>query len=151
MKKEKKAIPEIEIFNDHPDFAFQEDRYREVVLGFLRENPLKVKSLALIFVTDDYLRDLHRQYLDDDSYSDVMTFNLGDGPEVEGEIYISVDRARIQAAEYGVALEEEIARLIVHGLLHLQGYDDRTEAERQQMRKLEDRFLEKILSASRNR
>ena len=139
--------PEIQIFNNHPDFNVPEELCRKVVTIFSRESRLETNSITVIFVTDEYLKDLHRQYLNDDSYTDVMTFNLGE-EDLEGEIYISVDRAREQAQEYGVELENELARLIIHGLLHLQGYDDRTESERKKMRDLEDRFLEKIFSSS---
>ncbi len=142
----KNPKPEIAVFNNHPDFQIDPAQYQEIIEHFLQWNPLPAKSLSLIFVSDGYLRELHRRYLNDDSYSDVMTFNLGEQSDIEGEIYISLDRAKIQAEQYEVDLETEIARLIIHGLLHLQGYDDRTEAERLEMHRLENQYLEKIRS-----
>jgi rRNA maturation RNase YbeY len=99
------------------------------------------ESLAVIIIDDEALRRMHDQYLGDDTYTDVMTFNLGEGRAVEGEIYISLDRAREQAAAYGVSLPEELARLIIHGILHLAGWDDREPADRRKMKMQEDALV----------
>ncbi len=107
----------------------------------IHEIKLPASEISVILVDDEYLRRLHREYLNDDRYTDVMTFNLSDGGEVEGEIYISVDRAQVQAKQYQVSVSEEVARLVIHGLLHLKGYDDATLAERQQMHQQENHLL----------
>ncbi len=103
---------------------------------------LKADSVNVVFVDDSTLRAMHRQYLDDDTFTDVMTFDLGE-ENIEGEIYISTDRALAQADEFGVTPEEEVVRLIIHGLLHLKGYDDTTEKLRSEMKQMEDRLVEK--------
>jgi probable rRNA maturation factor len=85
---------------------------------------------------------LHREYSGVRGTTDVLTFELSEPKdELEGEIYICLDQARRQATEYKVNMTEEIARLAVHGILHLAGYDDRTKSGRSQMKKLEDRML----------
>jgi rRNA maturation RNase YbeY len=84
---------------------------------------------------------MHGEYLNDPSKTDVMTFNLGDD-EIEGEIYISYDRAVEQAKENQVDIFNEITRLVIHGLLHLAGYDDNAEADRAVMKKLENELVE---------
>ena len=98
---------------------------------------LLAASIDIIFTDDDTISTLHQTYLDDPSPTDIITFDLG-SDEIEGEIYISVDRAQEQAKRYHVTLAEELTRLIVHGLLHLKGYDDKEKKERKKMKQKED-------------
>ena len=111
----------------------------------LEDEQLPVDEINIILTGDAYLRTLHRDFLKDDTFTDVITFDLSDpgAKETSGEIYISADRANIHAAEFAVPLRQEIARLIIHGILHLKGYDDHTENNRRQMRAREDFYLEK--------
>lgn len=102
---------------------------------------LHVSHLNIVFVDDEYLKSLHRQFLNDDTYTDVMTFNLSETGAIDGEIYISADRAKENAQKYQVSFADEIARLVIHGLLHLKGHDDRTDAGRRQMHQLENKYL----------
>ncbi len=118
---------------------------QQFIRRVIREEKIPVVELRIIFVDDEHLRRLHRDFLDDDTYTDVMTFNLGSEQAIEGEIYISVDRARVHAREFRVPLEEELVRLIIHGLLHLKGYDDQTPPERARMRTRENEHLKKML------
>lgn len=131
----------IEIFNNTPDLQVQEDSAVALVRGMIADEQMKVTSLNIIFVDDAYLKDLHQRYLDDDSETDVMTFNLNETGPIEGEIYISLDRAHAHARQFGVTAEMEVARLIIHGLLHLKGYDDHTVEEQKRMREKEDACL----------
>ena len=87
---------------------------------------------------------LHKTYLSDSCYTDVITFLLDDPEGTVGEIYISIDRAKHHAKIYEVGVEEEYARLIAHGLLHLKGMDDKTEADRERMHQIENAYLEKF-------
>ena len=97
--------------------------------------------MNIILVDDEYLRSLHRQFLQKDSYTDVMTFPIEEEEDREAEIYISLDRAQINAKHFDVQIEKEVARLIIHGLLHLKGYDDKDKISRAEMRREEDRLL----------
>ncbi len=133
----------IHLHNDLPGNEISLKQYKPVIDRVLVERRLAVNELSVILVDDEYLRKLHSKYLNDSSYTDVMTFNLNPGGEIEAEIYISFDRAKIQARQYGVPVTNEIARLIFHGLLHLEGYDDATEAEREKMHRLENELLKK--------
>lgn len=103
---------------------------------------LSVDTLAVIITDDEYLKKLHTQYLCDASYTDVMTFDLGEPERIEGEIYISLDRAMEQSAENSVSLPEELSRLLIHGILHLAGEDDRKPADRRKMKNKEDALVE---------
>ena len=99
-------------------------------------------SCNVVLVGDGAIRDLNRRFLKRDHPTDVLAFPLGDGGEgIWGEVYVSEDRAREQAARYGVSFREELARLVVHGVLHLMGYDDKDEGSRKVMREREDHYL----------
>ncbi|MEL6821135.1 MAG: rRNA maturation RNase YbeY [Calditrichota bacterium] len=130
----------IEVLSDHPTYKPDLTAMRDTVRSIQDAMELSAIELIIIFVDDAHLQNLHSTYLDDDSLTDIMTFNLSDD-DVEGEIYISVDRARDNAAVYDVNYEQELCRLIIHGLLHLNGHDDASPAERQKMRELEDFHL----------
>ena len=97
--------------------------------------------MEIIFTDDEKLREMHEKFLDDKDYTDVMTFNLGTEDVIEGEIFISSDRAQENALRYDVSLEVEICRLIIHACLHLAGYEDNNESNRQRMKKKEEDFL----------
>jgi len=139
MKIQKKI--KIELTDSHPRDLISLKCYRDMIHQIIEEEKIPVATLHVIAVDDEYLRSLHRQFIKEDIYTDVMTFQLEEDDEKEAEIYISVDRACQNAKEYGVELSEEIARLIIHGLLHLKGYDDKDELGKQQMHDLEDLFL----------
>lgn len=104
--------------------------------------------VTVVVCDDETIRAINAQFLDHDWATDVITFPLAEAP-LEGEIYISVDTARRQAAEYGVSLRNELVRLAVHGTLHLVGYDDTTEAERLLMHRVQERYVELVLRSAR--
>ena len=106
-----------------------------------KELRLPVLSIDLIIVDDDILRTMHESFLQDETFTDVMTFNLGETDQIEGEIYISHDRATENAQVYGVALSNELFRLVIHACLHLAGYDDKSDDLRAVMKEQEDYFL----------
>lgn len=101
------------------------------------------ESLSFILINDRKMAKLHREYSGIPGTTDVLTFDLTEGKSApkEGEIYICLDQARRQAAEWKVPLYREVARLAAHGTLHLAGFKDKTEAERTKMRRLEDLAL----------
>ena len=97
---------------------------------------------TVIFTDDEQLRHLKKTYLKIDAYTDVIAFELNEpGEPLEGEIYISVDRARENCATYGESLEQELRRLVVHGSLHLMGERDDTPAGQAAMRRIEDIYI----------
>ncbi len=100
--------------------------------------------VGVVLCDDEMIRYLNACYLGHDWATDVISFPLGSDP-LDGEIYISVDTARHQAAEAGVSLRNELVRLVVHGVLHLLGYDDCTEVERQRMHARQEEYVERIL------
>lgn len=103
---------------------------------------VKLADVGVALVDDETMQRTNREHLAHDYTTDVLTFPYGteDGVLV-GEIVISLPVARRQATEYGVSVVNEVSRLAVHGVLHLCGYDDATDAERSSMSKMEDRYL----------
>lgn len=103
------------------------------------------ESVNIILTTDESLLAMNRTYLQHDYETDVISFGLHEpGKPVVGEIYISLDQARVQAREYKVPVAQEISRLVIHGALHLCGYDDQTISQQEIMRKKEEFYLTKV-------
>jgi len=98
-------------------------------------------SLNYIFCSDEKLLSINRDYLKHDYYTDIVTFDLSEGPDITGEIYISVDRVRDNARQFGFTITDELLRVIFHGALHLCGYRDNTQALKNKMRAKEDHYL----------
>ncbi|RMG66475.1 MAG: rRNA maturation RNase YbeY [Calditrichaeota bacterium] len=139
-----KQKPRIQISLHEVDLRLKQKPLKAFVQAVLQQEQIPASHVHIILVNDEYLRQLHARFLNDDTYTDVMTFNLGDQEDIEGEIYISLDRAGKHAQRFGVTLAEEILRLIAHGLLHLKGLDDETEAQRKVMRQKEDQILKTL-------
>lgn len=101
-------------------------------------------ALSLVFVDDEHIQNLNRNYLNHDYPTDVIAFPLEDeSDDLWGEIYISVDRAREQATQYREPFRREITRLIIHGVLHLMGYEDQNPVQQKKMKALEETYLSK--------
>lgn len=126
-------------------------------IDFKVVNPLKTKKwlknasisegyelsqLNYVFCTDEYLLEINKQYLDHDYFTDIITFdNSEEDNQLEGDIYISVDRVRENAATFHTDFDTEMRRVLIHGLLHLAGHDDTSEALKTAMRAKEDEYL----------
>ncbi len=139
--------PRIEVYSGEGGREIPLDWIRwiseEVLLG---ENWKGTGTLSIVLGDDTMLKELNRRFLKRDRPTDVIAFPLGDGGEEEvwGEVYVNIERAREQALIYHVSFNEELARLIIHGVLHLLGYDDRNESSKKEMRAKEDYYLGEI-------
>lgn len=101
-------------------------------------------SLDYVFCDDEFLLGINQEFLNHDTLTDIITFDNNIGKTVHGEIYISTDRVKENSLEYGVSMENELARVVVHGALHLCGYKDKTEQDETRMRAREDYWIEKL-------
>lgn len=119
---------------------------RQALKSFLaasfKKEGTTMEALQYIFCSDQYLLNINRQYLQHDYYTDIITFNLA-APKapVNGEIYISIDRIKDNAAQFNTSVRQELHRVIFHGALHLCGYRDKTAKEEKQMRGKEEEWL----------
>jgi probable rRNA maturation factor len=103
----------------------------------------RLAELQFIFVSDARLLEINREFLQHDFYTDIITFPLSEPRQpVVGEVYISVDRVRENAREFGGSIKEEVLRVIFHGALHLCGYGDKTPPQERRMRQLEEKYLD---------
>ncbi|MBT8255597.1 MAG: rRNA maturation RNase YbeY [Bacteroidia bacterium] len=98
-------------------------------------------EISFVFCSDEYLLDLNRRFLDHDTLTDILSFDNSIGNEIHGEIYISTERVKENAADFDCKFNEEILRVMAHGILHFCGYNDKTDSEKQLMRAKEDRAL----------
>ncbi len=101
----------------------------------------RLGSVSYIFCSDEKILEVNKQYLNHDFYTDIITFDYVEKDIINGDIFISTDRVRENAQEFNVAFEEELHRVIIHGILHLLGQQDHTLKEEKQMRKKENEAL----------
>jgi rRNA maturation RNase YbeY len=101
-------------------------------------------DITLIFCTDEELLAINKEHLDHDYYTDIITFNYNNDSIVSGDLFISVDRIKDNATQLGVSMEEELHRVCYHGVLHLVGYNDKTDQEIEVMRAKENFYLNKL-------
>jgi rRNA maturation RNase YbeY len=121
-------------------------RYKDWVSEIINTKGYKIGNIHYIFVDDDYLLDLNQKYLNHDWYTDIITFDYSEGDTLSGDIFISVDRVTENAKEYKVKREEELLRVMAHGILHLCGLNDESEEEKLEMKKNEDRAIERFIN-----
>ncbi len=123
-------------------FQFKEKRLTSRWLKFVAESETKrLGDIAVIFCSDHYILDVNMKYLQHDYFTDIITFDYCEGNVLSGDLFISIDSVRENAAFYGSEFADELNRVIVHGLLHLIGYDDHTEEDIAQMRAKENYYL----------
>ena len=102
----------------------------------------KIGDINIIFCSDNYILDVNMKYLQHDYFTDIITFDYCEGKVLSGDLFISVDSVRENSIEFGTDFGEELHRVIVHGVLHLIGYDDHTEEDKKVMRQKENYYLQ---------
>ncbi len=102
----------------------------------------QIGTLQYIFCSDEALLEINKRYLSHDYYTDIITFQYEEGKVLSGDIYISVDRVRENAVEFDQGFDQELRRVMIHGVLHLAGYRDKTDAEKSEMRVRENDLME---------
>ncbi len=101
-------------------------------------------NISFIFCSDEYLLEVNRTYLNHDYYTDIVTFDYVEGSIVSGDIFISTDRIRENAVEFNTSFENELNRIMIHGVLHLLGYKDKNKKDKIQMTAKEDFYLSEL-------
>lgn len=129
--------------NLHPRLRFPLKDAERIARAVLRREGTRVSDLNVVFVNHRKMIALNTRYLRHRRTTDVIAFGYENDP-VEGDVFVNLDQARRQGKEYRVSLRAEVARLIIHGVLHLAGYDDTTAAKRGRMKKREDAILRSL-------
>ncbi|MDP4207485.1 MAG: rRNA maturation RNase YbeY [Bacteroidota bacterium] len=114
------------------------------IIGIALCEGKRIGNINYIFASDNYILEINRQYLQHDYFTDIITFNYNEGEIINGDIFISVDTVRVNAEKYKFSFENELYRVIIHGVLHLIGYDDKNEESAKIMRNMEDSSLKKL-------
>lgn len=99
-------------------------------------------NITYIFCSDEYLLNVNKQYLNHDYFTDIITFDYVKDDLISGDMFISADTIRSNAEIYGVSFENELLRVMIHGVMHLVGYDDLTDEQEAEIHKMEDKYLE---------
>ena len=133
----------INFFNEDIDFRFKDRNKFKVWLKKVAEKEgFRITDLNYIFCSDQYLHKINLEYLNHDTYTDIITFdNSEDETTIEGDIFVSIERVTDNSDTLNTHFEEEIRRVIVHGLLHLCGYDDHSIDDKAEMRRLESDYI----------
>jgi probable rRNA maturation factor len=137
------TIPTIQFNFLEPIDLRDRTRLKQFLASLFKKEGKHLAELQYIFCSDDYLLEINRQYLNHDFYTDIITFDLSEkGHSINAEIYVSVDRVRENAREFGSSLKQELLRVLFHGALHLCGYKDKTSIQVKEMRKMEEKYLD---------
>ena len=132
----------IKYFSEGVKFEFKEKLADRRWLRFAAEAESKrIGDVNIIFCSDPYILDVNIKYLGHDYFTDIITFDYVEGDTLSGDLFISVDSVRENASFYGAEFPVELRRVMVHGLLHLIGYDDHTPEDQKTMRSKEDYYL----------
>ena len=138
-------MPSISFFEEDISFKLKNKAHvRQWITAAIQNEGFKLKELTYIFCSDSYLLQINQQYLDHDTYTDIITFDNSESNKiVTGDIFISIDRIRENAAKFNVPENTELHRVIIHGVLHLLGYKDKSAPDKQKMTEKEDFYLSK--------
>ena len=126
-------------FNYELDFKLEDETaYLDWLSNVISSEIKDEGEINYIFCDDDYLLEINQQYLDHDTLTDIISFDYSIGNELHGDIFISIERVRENATDFNVAFEEELKRVVVHGVLHYCGYKDKNEEDETLMRQKEE-------------
>ncbi len=131
----------IRVFNNCKKYRFDKKETISLAKRVIKYESSKEGDINIVFVDDKFIRKLNTTFLKHNWVTDVISFPLGDGNKIDGEIYINLEQSRRQAKEYRSTYKAEIQRLIIHGVLHLIGFKDNTPKTKKRMSLLEDKYL----------
>ena len=134
-------------FNFETDFQLKHETKLQTWIGdVISAEGFELGEVSYVFCDDEYLHKLNVEFLDYDTLTDIISFDYGMGKQVNGEIYISVERVADNANDFIVTFDDELHRVIIHGILHLCGYKDKTEEDAESMRERENKYVDLLNS-----
>ena len=131
----------IEFYSENNFELSDKDKVQTWLERVIEREDKKTGELTYVFCNDQQLLKLNKEFLNHDTLTDIITFDYSLGNEIHGEIYISTDRVEENAEEFEVSFMNELSRVMVHGILHLCGYKDKSEEEKNQMRNKENHYM----------
>ncbi|WP_435135608.1 rRNA maturation RNase YbeY [Formosa sp. A9] len=133
------------VFNYETDFIIDnEAELTTWISATIEEEECSEGDINYIFCDDEYLHKLNVEFLNHDTLTDIISFDYSVGKQLHGDIYISIERVQDNAVDFNTVLENELHRVIIHGILHYCGYKDKTDSEAKLMRSKEDYYLSKL-------
>lgn len=134
----------INFFNEQVEFSpSKESELKQWIINTAEEYHFIINEINYIFCDDEYLHKINVDFLQHDTYTDIITFdNSDDNSEIDSDIFISIERVKENAAKFEVSFEDELHRVMIHGVLHLLGFKDKSPEEADNMRYLEKKFLD---------
>lgn len=124
--------------------ALEKQKVNKWIKDIAADYGKKVGDVAYLFCTDERILEVNKQYLEHDYFTDIITFDYSERNIISGDIFISLETVKSNSEEFGVSFDEELHRIIIHGILHLCGQDDKTPELRQEMTNKENKALEKL-------
>ena len=141
----------INIYYDNVRFRLREStKIKRLIAEVIGKEEKVPGDLSFIITSDKTLRNINKEFLNHNYYTDVIAFNYSVAKRINGEVYISIDTVRENAANYKISLKREILKVFIHGVLHLCGYDDKTKREKNVMSDKEDFWVEKYVQGKWN-
>ncbi|MAR39998.1 MAG: rRNA maturation RNase YbeY [Flavobacteriales bacterium] len=132
-------------FHNEIEFVLQnQQELRRWIKKVITSENKEMGEINYIFCSDEYLLERNIKYLDHDTLTDIITFNYCKGQIITSDIMISIDRVKENSTIFDNSFSEELHRVMIHGILHLIGYDDKTEKEKKLMREKENFYLKKL-------
>lgn len=134
---------QVDFFSEDIDFEISTpESIASWIKQIIIQEAKQLQQLSFIFCNDEYLHKINVEYLDHDTYTDIITFPYAEPPLIKGDLFISIERVKENATKLNVPFEQELFRVIIHGVLHLCGYGDKNEEQKREMRKKENAALE---------
>lgn len=137
-------MPDIQFFTEEIEFTLPNPiKTRRWIRAVVEQHQKSIESISYVFCSDEYLLNLNRQLLDHDYYTDIITVPLSeaDAPALMADLFISIDRVRENAETMGIPFRDELHRVMIHGVLHLLGYDDHNDTDIAAIRQAETSAL----------
>jgi len=130
------------LFNYETDFILKEEQIlKDWIMNVVQENGFEVGEINYVFCDDEYLHKLNIEFLKHDTLTDIISFDNTLGKLLNGDIFISIDRINDNAKDYKVTFEEELHRVMIHGVLHYMGFKDKSDGDKREMRNKENQAL----------
>ncbi len=138
------SIP-VYFFNEKHSFRLRnKNKIKRWIKNTIQNEGFSLEGINVIFTSDDHLLEINKEHLNHDYYTDIITFNYNENQQVSSDLFISVDRVKDNAKTQKTTFTNEMHRVIIHGVLHLLGYNDKTDTQIAEMRSKENFYLERL-------